>query len=579
VAGGGGNDTLCYGASGNGVDTIADLTLGDTILVEASLGTITAGNGSAVTGKNVQLSSSGGVTTLWIDTNNAAGAEMQINIAGTYAANALTLVNNGNATSSIMLAGALTLTGTPGNDTLTGAGANDTLSGLAGNDLLTGGAGNDVLDGGADTDTASFAGATGAVTAYLWNGQAVGDGADTLANIENLVGSAFNDRLDGTNTANNLEGGAGADSLYGYGGNDTLTGGVGNDILDGGADTDTASYTGATGAVIVYLWGSQATGADGTDTLTSIENLIGSGFNDRLDGTNTANNLEGGAGADSLYAYAGNDTLLGGAGNDVLDGGANIDTASYAGATGAVTVYLWGSQATGADGTDTLTSIENLTGSAFNDRLDGDNGANSLDGGAAADSVYAYAGNDTLLGGAGNDVLDGGADIDTASYAGATGAVTAYLWNSQVTGADGTDMLTGIENLIGSAFNDRLDGTNSANNLDGGAGSDSLNGYGGNDTLIGGAGNDVLEGGADADAFMFDAGSGIDVIYNYASGQGDKINLKSGLNGSGITSAAQALASTMDVGGYATVNLGSGHTITLVGVTTASLSAADFVIF
>jgi hypothetical protein len=60
------------------------MTLDDTILVEATLGTISAGNGSAVTGKNVQVSSSAGVTTLWIDTNNTAGAEVQINLAGTY---------------------------------------------------------------------------------------------------------------------------------------------------------------------------------------------------------------------------------------------------------------------------------------------------------------------------------------------------------------------------------------------------------------------------------------------------------------------------------------------------------------
>ena len=141
---------------------------------------------------------------------------------------------------------------------------------------------------------------------------------------------------------------------------------AGNDALDGGADSDTASYAGATGAVTAYLWNGQVTGADGTDTLTSIENLIGSGFNDRLDGTNTANSLDGGAGADNVYAYAGDDTLTGGAGNDTLDGGADADTASYADATGSVTVYLWGGQATGADGTDTLGSIENLMGSGFN---------------------------------------------------------------------------------------------------------------------------------------------------------------------------------------------------------------------
>jgi Ca2+-binding RTX toxin-like protein len=578
LTGGNGNDTFRFAASANGIDTIADLTLDDTILVEATLGTISAGNGSAVTGKNVQVSSSAGVTTLWIDTNNAAGAEVQIKIAGTYAANNLKLVDNGNGTTSITRAAALNLSGTAGNETLTGAGTNDTLSGLAGNDVLIGGAGNDALDGGADSDTASYAGATGAVTAYLWNGQATGaDGTDTLTAIENLIGSGFNDRLDGDNNANSLSGGAGADSLYGYGGNDTLSGGLGDDLLDGSTDIDTASYATAAGPITAYLWNGQATG-EGTDTLNSIENLIGSGFNDRLDGTNTANVLGGGAGADSLYGYAGNDTLTGGAGNDVLDGGADIDTVSYAGAAGPIMAYLWSAQATG-EGTDVLSGIEILIGSDYNDRLDGDNTANSLSGGTGADTLYGYGGNDTVAGGTGNDVIDGGADIDTVSYTGATGAVTVYLWSGQVTGADGTDTVTNMENLIGSAYNDRLDGTNSANSIEGGLGADTLFGYSGSDTLTGGAGNDALDGGADADAFMFDTGSGVDLVYNFATVQGDKINLKSGLNGSGITSAAQALAATTDVGGFATVNLGSGHTVTLVGVTTASLSAADFVIF
>ena len=56
-------------------------------------------------------------------------------------------------------------------------------------------------------------------------------------------------------------------------------------------------------------------------------------------------------------------------------------------------------QDTGGAGSDTLTSIENLTGSAFDDTLTGDGNANILSG---------LAGDDTLNGGAGNDTLDGG---------------------------------------------------------------------------------------------------------------------------------------------------------------------------
>ena len=94
----------------------------------------------------------------------------------------------------------------------------------------------------------------------------------------------------------------------------------------------------------------------------------------------------------------GDDTLQGGAGNDTLDGGDNGDigdTASYADATSGVTVSL-SLQDTAQDtigaGTDTLTGIENLTGSAFNDTLAGNDSDNTIDGGAGTDTVsYADA--------------------------------------------------------------------------------------------------------------------------------------------------------------------------------------------
>ena len=156
----------------------------------------------------------------------------------------------------------------------------------------------------------------------------------------------------------------------------------------------------------------QNTGGAGTDTLTNIENLTGSAFDDTLTGDDNDNAISG---------LAGNDTLNGGAGDDTLDGG---DGHRYRQlcrcrqrrdrqprAAGAA-------QDTGGAGSDTLTSIENLTGSAFNDTLTGDADANILSG---------LAGNDTLQGGAGNDTLDGGDRTDTASYADAASGVTVSL--------------------------------------------------------------------------------------------------------------------------------------------------------
>jgi len=114
----------------------------------------------------------------------------------------------------------------------------------------------------------------------------------------------------------------------------------------------------------------QSTGVS-TDTASGFENLLGSAYADTLQDDDTANSISGGES---------DDVLVGGLGNDRLDGGLGSDTASYYNAGGAVNVSLAiaCAQNTGAAGTDTLVSIENLTGSAFADRLTGDGGANHL---------------------------------------------------------------------------------------------------------------------------------------------------------------------------------------------------------
>src|SRR6185436_4909885 len=90
--------------------------------------------------------------------------------------------------------------------------------------------------------------------------------------------------------------------------------------------------------------------------------------------------IDGKGGNDTLNGAAGNDRLEGGAGNDLLNGGSGQDTASYASAASAVTVSLAaaGAQNTQGAGSDTLSSIENLTGSGFNDTLTGNASANTL---------------------------------------------------------------------------------------------------------------------------------------------------------------------------------------------------------
>ncbi len=64
---------------------------------------------------------------------------------------------------------------------------------------------------------------------------------------------------------------------------------------------------------------------------TTIEDAIGSSFDDVLAGNAAVNALLGGAGNDLLYGAGGNDVLVGGAGDDRIDGGDGLDTAVFAG--------------------------------------------------------------------------------------------------------------------------------------------------------------------------------------------------------------------------------------------------------
>jgi Ca2+-binding RTX toxin-like protein len=241
-----------------------------------------------------------------------------------------------------------------------------------------------------------------------------------------VTGALGNDRLHGGQGLDVLFGGPGDDYLAGLEGDDILEGGPGNDSINGGSGNfDTASYASAPAGVRIDLriTAPQNTLGAGIDTITGIENLIGSAFADRLigDGGNNRivagagndvviagdgiDHVEGGDGNDALFGEAGNDTLLGGpgadwldggAGNDTLDGGPGTDTATYASAKAGVTVTLAREtpQNTIGAGTDTLISIEYLIGSAFADRLTGNASANRIEGGRGDDQITGGGGAD-----------------------------------------------------------------------------------------------------------------------------------------------------------------------------------------
>ena len=207
------------------------------------------------------------------------------------------------------------------------------------------------------------------------------------------------------------------------------------------------------------------TAVDRTGTDAS-QTLAGGDFNDTLSGLGGDDVLHGNGANDTLDGGAGNDTLIDGVGNDLI-GGAGGDSRWRRRQRHARAMRcrrrrdggLGASTASGGDAAgDTLSGIENLTGSAQADTLTGDGNANTLDG---------DGGDDTLIGGAGGDTLIGGGGSDTASYAASGAGVTVNLGAGTASGGDAAgDTLSGIENVIGSAQADTLTGDGGDNVLE-----------------------------------------------------------------------------------------------------------------
>lgn len=325
----------------------------------------------------------------------------------------------------------------------------DLVSGGAGDTLVVAAAGavgaGDVLRGGAGSDTFEMS------------------GAGTL----NLAAAVFE----------------GFETLLGSSGNDTLilTGAqlAGLTRMDGRGGVNTLSFASSTGPVSMTV--GQATG---------FAIVAGSTFADRLTGDSGANTLQG---------LNGDDILLGGAGNDVLMGGEGSDTADYSSAAAGVSARIDTRSATDGDGgTDTFVSIENLTGSAFDDFLVGDVGANSLSGGLGRDTITGGAGDDIISGGAGagNELFGGQGDdtyvldsLDTLVEHAGEGVDTVLLRGQHsYTLAQNVENATAVGTGAFAITGNALD-----NVLTGGAGDDVLRGGAGNDIIVGGAGIDVLE--------------------------------------------------------------------------------------
>ncbi|MDP2518255.1 calcium-binding protein [Shimia thalassica] len=478
-----------------------------------------------------------------------------------------------------------------GNDLMVGNAQSNTFSYFGGTDSYVGGGGDDVV---------SFLMFDAAVLVDLDNPNEVrtADRADVLtgpfrtiaqlSGIEGIWGSNYNDILSGNREANIILGGAGndvidgglspsvgtdSDQLFGGDGDDRFIGrtGDGSDTFDGGAGTDALDYSAETSGVNASL-----TTGNGGDRVINVERLIGTSFADFLTGDAAANIMQAGLGDDTVDAGLGDDLIAYSGGMDIVRGNDGLDTLDYSmfGSAIDLDLRIMGDAVVTGDTNSWDTGprrvitqlpdmdIENAIGTDANDRLQGNDLANMLNGGLGNDELFGFDGDDMFAYSGGQDSWDGGAGVDTANFSTFRYAVSVNLGTASpgfnASHRGGSDLssgtfvnmarMTGIENVIGTTFDDRLTGDAMDNVLSGYGGNDIMSGLEGADVLQGGSGDDLLRGGAGADTLQ--GGDGIDTAGYESSSAAVSVALFDG-TGSGGEAEGDTLSLIENVYGSA----------------------------
>ncbi|MFT0869972.1 calcium-binding protein, partial [Pseudomonas sp. CAM1A] len=371
----------------------------------------------------------------------------------------------------------------------------EVFRGSASADVFVSDATAHVFEGGGGADTLDYSTSDQAITITVdTSGRGTGVGGDAEGDVftgfTTVIGSSFDDTFTTSAATTGLAGGAGNDVYYLYnnalvtemagGGYDevrttlnnyrmtnevealtylgtanfiaydsasdnTITGGVGNDMFyagAGGADrfiggggTDSVSYANSNEGVTLNFKTGVHGGVAAGDTFDSIEKFYGSNRED---------------------VFVANDEV------NVFDAAAGVDLLTFASEGAGIVLNL------NNTGVDTFLNFEIFEGSGFNDTLIG-TGAN-----------------ENFIGGAGADTINGGAGKDFAWYVNSSAGVSVNLATGATSGGDAEgDVLTGIEGLAGSAFDDVLNGDAGSNTIFGAEGSDIINGGAGNDFLYG----------------------------------------------------------------------------------------------
>jgi Ca2+-binding RTX toxin-like protein len=541
--------------------------------------------------RQIRYEKTDGKTYIYTDVNGDGTADGTVVIEdGAFDLALTTNANGGETVLKIALAQNF-VNGTSSGESLSGTAGADVIRGYAGDDIIRASAGQDFVDGGAGFDVlnvtmgdASIFTAPGAARSYTIGSDRMIDSSGVLntsflglesINLSTIGAGNFGDTTDAHAFGGVLNAtlGTGQDIVIGTAQGDSIDGGGGVDKLYGGLGNDTY-YTDQQGDLVFENAG------EGTDTIVSTANFYLYANIEDLTLAAGAGNIFGVGNelANTLTGNEGNNTLLAGGDADVVHAGAGVDI-----------VY-------GEAGDDLL------YGDAGNDFLAGGIGNDTIDGGAGGDSVYGEAGNDILYGGStfefdilvggdGNDVLHGDSGLGDYDYLYGNAGDDAFYVDTgddltfenagegtdtvyaNVAGANnGVYLYANVENLVLLGTTTFGVGNELANTMTGNASGNYLLGGAGDDVLNGKAGGDVLFGEAGADRFVFEHGTGGDVIGDFQVGV-DKIDLTA----IGYT-WQQVQNSLHENGGNTAIDLGGGDLVVLNGVTAAHLQASDFIL-
>ena len=336
---------------------------------------------------------------------------------------------------------------------------------------MTGGSGNDtfvandsanVFDGGLGSNTVDYSeSTTGAVTVDLFHANGVGTSGgfaqgDKFINIQNVIGSAFDDTFVASAAANTFDGGGGNHNRVSYA-NDTV--GVTVDLFNG-----TGSGAGSL--------------ADG-DTLINIQDATGGSGNDTFIASNVANAFNGGAGSNTVsYEHSATgvtiDLVAGTGSGGFADGDSYINIQNVKGST-SDDLFIANSAANsfvGNGGNDTVSYIKATDGNGVTVDLNAGVGTGGYAEGDRYDGIRNAVGtsyDDTFVANNLANNFDGGLGSNTVSYAASNLGVTVNLLTGE--GSDGYaagDRYTSIQNVIGSASDDLFIANGAVNRFDGG---------------------------------------------------------------------------------------------------------------